>query len=100
MSKYTEALSSIYFTMHSRVKPKTLGHCEDKNLEVLEELVERATPKQVKNRTAIMSYNKTHILSHMGYCPVCDKAVSHSAFVAKDGVFCDDCGQALDWSKE
>ena len=66
----------------------------------MEELVERATPKQVKNRTAIMSYNKTHILSHMGYCPVCDKAVSHSAFVAKDGVFCDDCGQALDWSKE
>lgn len=65
----------------------------------MEELVERATPKQVKNRTAIMSYNKTHILSHIGYCPVCDKAVSHSAFVAKDGVFCDDCGQALDWGK-
>lgn len=66
----------------------------------MEELVERATPKQVKNRTAIMSYNKTHILSHMGYCPVCDKAVSHSAFVAKDGVFCDDCWQALDWGEK
>ena len=65
----------------------------------IQELVERATPKQVKNRTAIMSYNKTHILSHIGYCPVCDKAVSHSAFVAKDGVFCDDCGQALDWGE-
>lgn len=48
MSKYTEALSSIYFTMHSRVKPKTLGHCKDKNLEELEELVERATPKKPK----------------------------------------------------
>lgn len=45
MSEYTEAISSIYFTMHNRVKPKTLGHCEDKNLEVLEELAERATPK-------------------------------------------------------
>ena len=65
----------------------------------MEELVERATPKQVKNRTAIMSYNKTHILNHTGYCPVCGKAVSHSAFVVKDGVFCDDCGQALDWGK-
>ena len=65
----------------------------------MEELVERATPKQVKNRTAIMSYNKTHILNHTGYCPVCGKAVSHSAFVAKDGVFCDDCGQALDWGE-
>nr|DAU57628.1 MAG TPA: Protein kinase G rubredoxin domain [Caudoviricetes sp.] len=65
----------------------------------MEELVERATPKQVKNRTAIMSYNKTHILNHTGYCPVCGKAVSHSAFVVKDGVFCDDCGQALDWGE-
>ena len=50
MSKYTEAISSIYFTMHNRVKPKTLGHCEDKNLEVLEELAERATPKKPKIR--------------------------------------------------
>nr|DAX17025.1 MAG TPA: Transcription initiation factor IIE, alpha FINGER, Transcription [Caudoviricetes sp.] len=97
MSKYTEALSSIYFTMHNRVKPKTLGHCEDKNLEVLEELVERATPKPVNKKRAIMSLLKTHILLHTGHCPICDKAVSHSSCVEKDGLFCNDCGQALDW---
>ena len=100
MSKYTEALSSIYFTMHNRVKPKTLGHCEDKNLEVLEELVERATPKPVNKKSAIMSYMKTHILLHTGNCPICDKAVSHSSYVEKDGLFCDDCGQALDWGED
>lgn len=64
----------------------------------IQELVERATPKKVKSITETMSYNKTHILSYWGYCPMCDKAVSHSALVEQDGLFCDDCGQALDWS--
>lgn len=32
MIKYTEAMSSIIFTMHYRVKPKYLGHSEDENL--------------------------------------------------------------------
>lgn len=100
MSKYTEAISSIYFTMHNRVKPKTLGHCEDKNLEVLEELVERATPKPVNKKRVIMSLLKTHILLQTGNCPICDKAVSHSSCVEKDGLFCNDCGQALDWGEE
>lgn len=35
-----EALSSIEFTMHKRVKPKYLGHCEDDNLNILWELIE------------------------------------------------------------
>lgn len=34
-----EALSSIEFTLHQRVKPKKLGHCEDYNLDVLWELI-------------------------------------------------------------
>ena len=34
-----EALSSIEFTLHQRVKPKKLGHCEDDNLDVLWELI-------------------------------------------------------------
>ena len=35
-----EALSSIEFTLHLRVKPKKLGHSEDDNLNVLWELIE------------------------------------------------------------
>ena len=93
MSKYTEAISSIYFTMHNRVKPKTLGHCEDKNLEVLEELAERATPK------------KPDVNINNGYCPNCHQAFglerTRQAMIRPYWLsFCPCCGQALDWSKK
>ena len=87
MSKYTEALSSIYFTMHSRVKPKTLGHCEDKNLEELEELVERATPKKPKNWKAERRLNGAVEFN----CPVCNRLYTERVN------FCSSCGQAIDW---
>lgn len=90
MNKYTEALTSIYFTMHNRVKPKTLGHCEDKNLEVLEELAERATPK------------KPEITIYNGFCPNCHQAFgferTRQAMLRPYWFsFCPCCGQALDW---
>ena len=93
MSEYTEAISSIYFTMHNRVKPKTLGHCEDKNLEVLEELVERATPK------------KPDITVHNGFCPNCHQAfglerTKEAMIRPRWFSFCPYCGQALDWGKQ
>lgn len=93
MSKYTEAISSIYFTMHNRVKPKTLGHCEDKNLEVLEELAERATPK------------KPDVNINNGYCPNCHQAFglerTRQAMIRPYWLsYCPCCGQALDWSKD
>ena len=93
MSEYTEAISSIYFTMHNRVKPKTLGHCEDKNLELLEELVDRATPK------------KPDITVHNGFCPNCHQAFgferTRQAMLRPYWLsFCPVCGQALDWSED
>lgn len=92
MNKYTEALTSIYFTMHNRVKPKTLGHCEDKNLEVLEELAERATPK------------KPDVNINNGYCPNCHQAfglerTKEAMIRPRWFSFCPYCGQALDWSE-
>lgn len=96
MSKYTEAISSIYFTMHNRVRPKTLGYCEDKNLEVLEELVERATPKK--------PINQSTPLVRQGYCPNCKgelrKLGSRNEVVLEGQLYCSSCGQALDWSEE
>lgn len=93
MSEYTEAISSIYFTMHNRVKPKTLGHCEDKNLELLEELVDRDTPK------------KPDITVHNGFCPNCHQAFgferTRQAMLRPYWLsFCPVCGQALDWSED
>lgn len=96
MSKYTEAISSIYFTMHNRVKPKTLGHCEDNNLEVLEELVERATPKK--------PINQSTPVVRQGYCPNCKgelrKLGGRNEVVIEGQLYCSSCGQALDWSEK
>lgn len=89
MSKYTEAISSIYFTMHNRVKPKTLGHCEDRNLEVLEELAERAKPKKPKNWKAERRPNGAVEFN----CPVCNRLYTERVN------FCSSCGQAIDWGK-
>lgn len=88
MSKYTEALSSIYFTMHNRVKPKSLGHCEDKSLEVLEELVDKATPKKPKNWKAERRINGKVEFN----CPVCNRLYTERVN------FCSSCGQRIDWS--
>lgn len=85
MSKYTEAISSIYFTMHNRVKPKTLGHCEDKNLELLEELVERDTPKKPIQKAAGRTV-----------CPNCERSIAREVSPR----YCSICGQRLDWSEE
>ena len=85
MSKYKEALSSIYFTMHNRVKPRALGRCEDKNLELLEELVERATPKKPTSEEEIFYL-----------CPVCNELVGDEY---DSDNYCHNCGQAIDWSE-
>ena len=79
--------------MHNRVKPKTLGHCEDKNLEVLEELAERATPK------------KPDVNINNGYCPNCHQAFglerTRQAMLRPYWLsFCPYCGQALDWGSD
>ena len=90
MSKYTEALSSVYFTLHNRVKPKALGHCEDKNLELLEKLVERATPKKP-------DYWGDGYGDENWDCPCCG-ASFETDYDKYD--YCPSCGQALDWSVE
>ena len=95
MSEYTEAISSIYFTMHNRVKPKTLGHCEDRNLEVLEELAERATPKKpVKKKfNEATMWDCADYFVERNACPACERKMINKSD------FCPECGQALDWSE-
>ena len=90
MSKYTEALSSVYFTLHNRVKPKALGHCEDKNLELLEELIERAIPKKPY-------YWGDWYGDEYWKCPCCEK--TYDVDYGKNN-YCLNCGQAIDWSVE
>ena len=81
--KYQEAISSITFTMHLRVKPKALGHCEDENLDLLQELVDKATPKKPTKSV----------------CPNCDSWDIYSEEFDNKYNFCPNCGQAIDWSE-
>ena len=74
MNKHQEALSSISFTLHYRVKPKTLGRCEDENLDLLQELVdkvphyekleERAKPP--KDFDEAMKFHMLELQEHLG----------------------------------
>ena len=85
MNKYETALSSITFTMHLRVKPKYLGRCEDENLDILEELVEKSIPKKPKLIEYCDGFFK---------CPKCNGLIRFCQN------YCDCCGQALDWSED
>lgn len=87
MSKYTEAMSSIIYTMHFRVKPKYLGHAEDKNMDLMYELAEKATPK--KPVKPFVSQDRLDWA-----CPTCgSQHISDSPLQ-----YCCYCGQAIDWS--
>ena len=94
MNNYKEALSSILFTMHNRVKPKKLGYCEDTNFEILQELVEKATPKKPLDvQEPVLKW---------GLCPNCkgelDMFHGRPNRVLLNEKYCRDCGQAIDWS--
>lgn len=92
MNKYQEALSSVLFTMHNRVKPKALGRCEDSNLDLLQELVDRTTPKKYEEKEQIV--NGISIIHAV--CPNCGIIIDE--FEHLKG--CPYCLQALDWSGE
>ena len=86
MSKASEALSSIAFTMHQRVKPLALSRCEDANIDILNVLVDRDEAKPV---------NHLHSFKAFGKCPVCNESVH----LAHHSNFCGKCGNRLEWSK-
>lgn len=69
-------------------------------VEILQELVEKATPKKVLKRETngqeIKIGNGTFKLANMWYCPSCKNWISPSTSVNN----CGNCGQALDWKVE
>lgn len=89
MNKYKEALWSIDFTMHNRVKPKYLQNVEDKNFEILHELVEKATSKKA---IVVKGWENLFI------CPSCNENITSSKIFPTK--YCPYCGQALYWGEE
>lgn len=103
---YKEALFSISFTLHNRVKPMYLRHVEDKWLDVLQELVDKATPKKLIHDIVSDSYDEDGLPESFEYevrkCPNCrEHLVDESEDIDFSELpYCPYCGKALDWSEE
>lgn len=61
-------------------------------IEELQALKEKVEPKKPISATVAKDKNKA--VGKIGKCPCCD------SIVAEDMLWCDDCGQKLDWSEE
>ena len=79
MNKYEKAIDNLtqkdIKTLHSK--------------RILSKLVERATPKKVH-----YEYYEPHI-GGVAECPNCKLELDHE----EEFTYCNDCGQALDWSE-
>lgn len=89
MNKYQEALKKLR-------KIEQTENTWDENCEVLQELVDKATPKK--------PINQSTPVVRQGYCPNCKgelrKLGSRNEVVLEGQLYCRSCGQALDWSEE
>lgn len=79
MNKYQEALEKLR-------EIEQTENTWDVNCDVLQELVDRATPKKPKNWT--VRYRGIEF-----NCPVCNRIYNERVN------FCASCGQAIDWGK-
>ena len=79
MNKYQEALEKLR-------EIEQTENTWDVNCDVLQELVDKATPKKPKNWT--VRYRGIEF-----NCPVCNRL-----YIERVN-FCSSCGQALDWGK-
>ena len=83
MDKYQEALKRL----KQETAPNT--YCADfdkeKYINILQELVDKATPKKVDK------YSRHKDLEPTYFCPICENIVE------KEHKYCTECGQRLEW---
>lgn len=91
MNKYQEALLDIQYIYAQSQKYKKLQKYNAKRqLETLQELVDKATPKKPVNWKAERRLNGAVEFN----CPVCNRLYTERVN------FCSSCGQAIDWSTD
>lgn len=90
MNKYKIALSDIMCFV-------PFGELEEQE-KILQELVEKATPKKVKNITDYYSVEIDEYEYTLGYCPYCNKDIIFDKYYQLN--YCSECGQKLDWSED
>ncbi len=90
MNKYQEALLNIrYYYAQSQKYKKLQKYNAIRQLETLQELVDRDTPKKPVNWKAERRINGKVEFN----CPVCNRPYTERVN------FCASCGQAIDWGK-
>ena len=87
MNKYQEALEIVKHYYVSNEAPKSIA--------LLQELVDRATPKQPLNRYTYNTDGGEKVEN--GECPHCHKAMVRTMDI--ESSFCDHCGQSLEWEQ-
>ena len=102
MNKYQEALEEIENVLIDCGRTKDLSGetilKEQNELNLLQELVDKTTPKKVKKATK-KDYMET---GYKNRCPLCGNMVgtiTNDLNIEHDD-YCCSCGQALDWSVE
>lgn len=86
MNKYQEALLNIrYYYAQSQKYKKLQKYNAIRQLETLQELVDKATPKKPIQKAAGRTV-----------CPNCERSITREVSPR----YCSICGQRLDWSEE
>lgn len=87
---FQEELDKLILTDHRARYYYDEGIVTKQDRENLQELVDKATPKKIKD------YNGVPI------CPVCNSVnyIHNEGGVESKNKFCSNCGQALDWSEK
>lgn len=95
-NKYQEALDAIlsFRFCDNYGEPQFAFEKEDEVIRILQELVDKATPKKVLYLTIVDTPDNTYL---NGNCPNCHYIVDSTNMVEK---YCQYCGQALDWSED
>ena len=88
MNKHQEALNQIKHELYAEE--------DDYNVSLMQELVDKATPKKPKRKLIETEdlWNETITIVGIDICDDCKNQVQHSE------KFCKYCGQAMDWSEE
>lgn len=84
-----ERKENLFFT--NQVAPQI-------NCDVLQELVDKATPKKVKNKQDHYTYETYDYEYTSGNCPCCNNGIYCDEL--NDTIYCPCCGQKIDWGFE
>ena len=90
MNKYQEALD--FLCDNSKLTQFNIGQSQWAS-ETLQELVDKATPKKVKRIDEVFN---GRVDFHQEFCGNCGAEL----FEFEELKYCQDCGQALDWSED